>query len=176
MRCTATGRPRSTPGRGARPGITVAELLGMWIGAEHAWRPSTVAGYRSTVGYLVRDTLASRRAVEVSPSVLRAGWAAWSTAGWADPTIWARVRVLRSALGWAHAECVLDQNPLEGMRGPPQPDIRQHAPVEAVRAAADSGARRGELAALQFTDLDGDVLTIARGTSNEIVGPPSRSR
>ena len=157
----------------------------------------------------MRDTLASRRAVEVSPSVLRAACAAWSTAGWPDPTIWARVRVLRSALGWAHAERVLDQNPLEGMRGPPQPAIRQHAPVEAVRAildyasvraataaeqwdgtvhgcawlrrseqvllvvrlAADSGARRGELAALQFADLDGDVLTIARGTSNEIVGP-----
>ena len=37
-------------GRRARPGITVAELLGMWMAAEHAWRPSTVAGYRSTVG------------------------------------------------------------------------------------------------------------------------------
>ena len=44
-----------------------------------------------------------------------------------------------------------------------------------VRLAADSGARRGELAALQFTDLDGDVLTIARGTSNEIVGPTKTS-
>ena len=44
-----------------------------------------------------------------------------------------------------------------------------------VRLAADSGARRGELAALQFTDLDGDVLTIARGTSNELVGPTKTS-
>jgi integrase len=40
-----------------------------------------------------------------------------------------------------------------------------------VRLAADCGARRGELAALRVDDLDGDVLTIARGTSCEVVGP-----
>jgi integrase len=40
-----------------------------------------------------------------------------------------------------------------------------------VRLAADSGARRGELAALRFGDLDGRVLTIERGTSVEVVGP-----
>jgi integrase len=40
-----------------------------------------------------------------------------------------------------------------------------------ARLAADTGARRGELAALQLDDLDGDVLTISRGTSNEMVGP-----
>jgi integrase len=124
------------------------------------------------------------------------------------------VRVLRSALGWAHAERILDRHPLDGMRGPPQTGIRQHAPVETVRAildhaahllamtaelgdrtfngrarlhraepllllgwlAADSGARRGELAALQFADLDGDVLTISRGTSKEVVGPTKTGR
>lgn len=41
-----------------------------------------------------------------------------------------------------------------------------------VRLAADSGARRGELAALKFTDLDERVLTIERGVSAEQVGPP----
>ena len=33
-----------------------------------------------------------------------------------------------------------------------------------------------KLAALQLTDLDGDVLTIARGTSNEVVGPTKTGR
>lgn len=56
----------------APPGITVAELLRRWIAAEHAWRPSTVAGYRSTVGYLVRDELASGAPWRRPPSVLRA--------------------------------------------------------------------------------------------------------
>jgi|GEM_PF-600552 len=40
-----------------------------------------------------------------------------------------------------------------------------------VRLAADSGARRGELAALQFTDLESRVLTIERGVSAEQIGP-----
>ena len=45
-----------------------------------------------------------------------------------------------------------------------------------ARLAADTGARRGELAALQLGDLDGDVLTIARGTSAEVVGPTKSGR
>jgi len=45
-----------------------------------------------------------------------------------------------------------------------------------VRLAADSGARRGELAALQLADLDGEVLTIARGTSADVVGPTKTGR
>ena len=38
------------------------------------------------------------------------------------------------------------------------------------------GARRGELAALQEGDLQGDVLTISRGTSSEVVGPTKTGR
>lgn len=45
-----------------------------------------------------------------------------------------------------------------------------------VRLAADTGARRGELAALRIDDLDGDVLTISRGTSGEVVGPTKSGR
>jgi integrase len=45
-----------------------------------------------------------------------------------------------------------------------------------VRLAADTGARRGELACLQFGDLDGDVLTIARAASCEVVGPTKTGR
>jgi integrase len=45
-----------------------------------------------------------------------------------------------------------------------------------ARLAADSGACRGELAALQIGDLDGEVLTIARATSNEIVGATKTGR
>ena len=44
-----------------------------------------------------------------------------------------------------------------------------------ARVAADSGARRGELAALQI-GIYGDVLTIARAASMEIVGPTRPDR
>jgi integrase len=192
----------------ARPGIALAHLLEVWLTADHRWRPSTLAGYQSAAGFLARDRIGCRRAIDVSPTVLGAACTAWRTAGWSDPTVWARVRVLRSALGWAYAERILDRHPLDGMRGPPQAGVRLHAPVAHVRdildhaqqqvtaattaapgqscasrlhraeqvllltrLAADSGARRGELAALQLGDLDGDILTIARATSNEVVGP-----
>ena len=42
-----------------------------------------------------------------------------------------------------------------------------------VRLAADSGARRGELAALRLSDLDGRVLTIERSLSAGVLGLPS---
>jgi integrase len=125
-----------------------------------------------------------------------------------------RFRVLRSALGWAQAESIIDRNPLRDMRGPERPDTRMHVPehdvlvllrmsvvlvekAEAafdgsvssqkslhkaeqvrllVRLAADSGARRGELAALKFSDLDGRVLTIERGVSGEQIGPTKTKR
>ncbi len=201
--------------RSYRPGLSLADLLATWLAADHRWRPSTLSGYRSVVKFLTGDPLAGRRAVQVSAVALRAACASWRQEGWPEPTIAARVRCLRSALRWPYAEQILDCDPLDGMRGPPQPGVRMHAPVEAVRdlialaeadaaaaaattlygtaaaaarlhraeqvlllvrLAADSGARRGELAALRLEDLDGDVLTIARGTSCEVVGPTKTSR
>jgi integrase len=198
---------------GLCPGVTVGELLTVWLGSDHGWRPSTVSGYRSIVRFLAHDWIAGRRAVEVSPVVVRAACTAWREAGRAQPTVAGWVRCLRSAFGWAHTEGILDHNPLDGMRGPAQPGVRLHAPVDEVRAVltkaendvaaagvggrapagsarlhkaeqvlllarlvADSGARRGELAALQIGDLDDDVLTITRATSNEIVGATKTGR
>lgn len=40
-----------------------------------------------------------------------------------------------------------------------------------VRLAADSGARRGELAALRADDLDGRVLSIERAAKDAVIGP-----
>ncbi len=45
-----------------------------------------------------------------------------------------------------------------------------------VRLAADSGARRGELAALRFDDLDGRVLRIERAVSADELGPTKSGR
>ena len=80
----------------ARPGIALAHLLEVWLTADHRWRPSTLAGYQSAAGFLARDRIGCRRAIDVSPTVLGAACTAWRTAGWSDPTVWARVRVLRS--------------------------------------------------------------------------------
>jgi len=45
-----------------------------------------------------------------------------------------------------------------------------------TRVAADSGARRGELAVLRLEDLDGRVLTIERGLSQGVLGSTKSSR
>jgi integrase len=45
-----------------------------------------------------------------------------------------------------------------------------------VRVAADSGARRGELAALKISDLQGRVLQISRVASMEQIGPTKTRR
>ncbi len=45
-----------------------------------------------------------------------------------------------------------------------------------VRLAADSGARRGEIAVLRYGDLDGRVLTIERGLSQGVLGTTKSSR
>jgi integrase len=45
-----------------------------------------------------------------------------------------------------------------------------------IRLAADTGARRGELAVLRLADLDGRVLTIERGLSLEVLGTTKTNR
>ena len=45
-----------------------------------------------------------------------------------------------------------------------------------VRVAADSGARRGELAVLRHGDVDGRVLTIERGVSHGVIGSTKSNR
>jgi integrase len=45
-----------------------------------------------------------------------------------------------------------------------------------VRLAADTGARRGELAVLRLGDLEGRVLRIERNLSLEVLGPTKSSR
>lgn len=45
-----------------------------------------------------------------------------------------------------------------------------------VRVAADSAARRGELAVLRYSDLDGRVVTIERGLSHGVLGSTKSSR
>jgi integrase len=45
-----------------------------------------------------------------------------------------------------------------------------------VRLAADSGARRGELAVLRLGDIEGRVLTIERGLSRGVLGSTKSER
>ncbi|MGH3615377.1 MAG: tyrosine-type recombinase/integrase [Pseudonocardia sp.] len=111
----------------------------------------------------------------------------------------ARASWTAAAAGYARAVHGADPTPRAGGRGLPDPPGRATEADNArrrraaagngeadvhrceqilllARLAADTGARRGELAALDIDDLDGDVLTISRGASNEMVGPTKSGR
>ncbi len=125
-----------------------------------------------------------------------------------------RFRALRSAVGWAYDERIIDHHPIRNMRGPgrmeprrpltdsdlrsvlwtaeanllaavanddgrPRSDQRRRLAEQElllVRLAANSGARRGEIAALQFADLDGRVLRIERSLSAELLSTTKSGR
>lgn len=80
----------------------------------------------------------------------------------------------------AAAEAVASAQDALGHR--PGPAGRERRPFAAeqslllVRLAAESGARRGELAALRHSDLDGRVLTIERSLSSGVLGPTKSGR
>jgi integrase len=61
----------------------------------------------------------------------------------------------------------------------PAASRRRHAAEQdllLLRLAADTGARRGELAALQFDDLTGRVLHIGRAISDNVITTPKSGR
>jgi integrase len=182
-------------------------LLERWLCAHHDWRPATWISARSNVKALRSDGLSVRRVSTLKPEHVRAAMAAWSAQGASVAVVSGRFRVLRSAVGWAHVERIIDVNPLSGMRGPQRPGTRLHLSIEEilrlldtadalvatvgadaerlhkaeqvrllVRLAADSGARRGELVALRFDDLEQRVLTIERGVSADVLGPTKTGR
>jgi integrase len=199
----------------AAPMLTVAELLERWLVADHRWRPSTWIGYRSNARHLAADReLARARVVSLTPRRLRATFARWSAEGATDSVIGGRFAALRSAIGWAYDERVIDHHPIRMMRGPGHVDprrpladeevrrllasaesavlaavanddgshrngqMRQYAEQDLllVRLAADTGARRGELVALRFDDLENRTLRIERAVSGSELGPTKSHR
>ena len=80
----------------------------------------------------------------------------------------APVNAVRDILQFAAAE-VDDRGDRSAVVGGSAVEIHRREQVLLLaRLAPDTGARRGELAALQIGDLDADVLTISRATSNEL--------
>lgn len=106
----------------AAPMLTVAELLERWLIADHPWKPSTMVGYRSNARHLSADhPLARTRVVSLTPHDIRRAFERWTTAGATSSVVAGRFRVLRSAIGWAYDERVIDHHPIRTMKGPPRP-------------------------------------------------------
>lgn len=119
--------------RRQRPLRTVADLLEVWLAAEHDWKPSTWQGYRQAARHLTADPLARRAPATVSPPVLRAAMRTWTQTGVPATTSGLRARTLKAALGWAFEQRLIACQPLQGMRGPGQPAPRRDVPLPVVR-------------------------------------------
>lgn len=103
----------------AAPMLTVAELLERWLAADHRWKPSTWVGYRSNARHLIADAaLARTKVVSITPRLLRAAFERWEAEGATPSVVAGRFRALRSAVGWAYDERIIDHHPIRSMRGP----------------------------------------------------------
>lgn len=198
-------------------GWTMAELLGRFLAAEHAWSPATRSSHASMARWLAAEPIGGTGVAVITPQVVSARIAAWRRGGASVSLVWARWAVLHSCLSWAARQRLLRANPLVTMKAPPRPAPRTHLRMEEIavllraanaevaaatlalspdptrragwrqlfvaeqtrlliRLAADTGARRGELATLRLSDLDGRVLTIERNLSLEVLGATKSKR
>jgi integrase len=161
-------------------GRTVAEVLEIWF--EHnrsTWTPQSERDQRSRVAQVKKDPIASMRLARLGVADVERFHDRLRRAGAGDGSVRNQHQALRAALTLAMRWGWITSNPAAvarlgsrktAPRGSLSPDdVRRAieaaasfdlAAAVALRVAAMTGARRGELAALRWDDLDGDRLTI----------------
>ena len=175
-------------GRFAHVGATVGQLLDSWL--EHieslGRTPSTMRGSRSRVERAIRPALGTVPLSKLGPDALDRCYAAWTAQGLSGATVRSYHATLSAALHQAVRWGWIERNPADRATSPsaPGPAMTPPTPAEvsllftaaeatdpvlatAIALAARTGARRGELAALRWSDVDlaAGYLTIARSIS-----------
>lgn len=153
--------------RAAVPLGTVADVLAVWLAAEHDWKPSTQQNYRHATRRLSAEPVARRRPDRLSPPVLCAAMAAWQQQEVRAATIALHVRTLRAALDWAFERRLIASQPLLRMRGPVQPAPRRDVPLTVVRRLLTAAA--DDVTAAQDAEA-GDQGTCTTGSSTSTGG------
>jgi integrase len=166
--------------------MTMGELLDLWVDQQAAlWSPATARDQRSRVGLVKADAIASVPLVRLTAVDVDRWHARLERSDVGEGSLRNQHLVLRAAVtqavrwGWVTTNVVAvarlgrrKQAP-RGAMG--EGEVRrvlaaaeelvaekkiEPAAVVALRLAATTGARRSELAALRWTDLDGDRLTV----------------
>jgi len=166
--------------------VTMAELLDLWTEQnEPAWAVSTIQNQKSRVAMVKTDPIAKIRLVRLTAVDVDRWHARLARAGVGEGSIRNQHQTLRAAVtqavrwGWVTTNVVAvaqlgrrKQAP-RGAMG--EDDVRlillgvtelvdefevEPAAAAALRLAAVTGARRSELAALRWDDLEGDRLAI----------------
>lgn len=162
-------------------GMSVGELLDDHL-TEHDYRPTTLADL-TRVADKLPATFRKRRVAEVEPVVIDALYRQLIREGWTPHRVKRVHSLLGSAFqrakrrGWCRDVPTRDADlPKLPERDDTTPDVTamrlllEHAPPDFrayVWLAATTGARRGELCALQWADIDvaGQVIRIRRAAS-----------
>jgi integrase len=159
---------------------TVAEVLDLWLDHNRAtWTPQSERDQVSRVAQIKNDPIAAMRLARLGVADVERWHAGLRRAGAGEGSIRNQHQALRAALTLAVRWGWIVSNPAAvarlgqrkaSVRGSLSPDEVRRAieaaasfdPAAAValRLAAMTGARRGELAALRWEDLQGDRLTI----------------
>lgn len=165
----------------AGPGATVAQLVARWRRhAEPDWSPTTRAAYGSYLAHHVLPALGGLKVIDVQPSTIDDLYADLRAKGLAPASIGKVHVILRRAFGEAVRWRWITANPATAAR-PPKVARPELSPPSAAQVrellasagpalrcylavAADTGARRGEVCALRWADVDLDAgeMTIAR--------------
>jgi integrase len=184
-------------GKFNRTSATVGELLDRWLEfAAQRQRPRTIYENRSKINSRIRPVLGAVRLDKLEPDMLDSAYRAWLEDGLSPSTVHQFHAILSAACRQAVKWGWIDRAPTDRATAPqparkemlvPTPDqlsalvnaAEEIDPVlaTAVALAALTGARRGELVALRWSDIDlaaGRVviarsMTVARGEHH--IGP-----
>ena len=172
-------RLESAPQRGSA-GRTVADALAAWLERnEGSYTPASLRDQTSRVRLVQQDPIARTPLARLGVAEVDRWLTRVRRAGLGDSAIRNRLTVLRAALQQAVVWGWIPSNPAAltrppGVKRSPRDVMSPADAVAVIKAASDTdplvglalrlaavaGARRAELAALRWDDLDGAVLTI----------------
>jgi len=172
-------------------GITVGQFLDNWIELHaNQLKPTTLSKYRSYLRLYLKPGLGSVKLQELKPSHVQALYGQLLERPLAPSTVHYAGSILKLALNYAvDVEGLLATNPVNKVSTPKgqsvTPDLwnkdelnkflnasSSHRLGFYFRLSAFTGARRGELCALRWSDFDGSSLTVSKSRTkagNEIV-------
>jgi len=172
-------------------GITVGAYLDKWIELHaNQLKPTTLSKYRSYLRLYLKPGLGSIKLQELRPSHVQALYGQLLERPLSPSTVHYAGSILKLALNYAvDVEGLLATNPANKVSTPKgqsvTPDLwnkeelnkflkasSNHRLGFYFRLSAFTGARRGEVCALRWSDFDGSLLTISKSRTkagNEVV-------
>lgn len=162
-------------------GITVGQFLDEWIELHaHQLKPTTLHKYRSYIRMYLKPGIGKIKLQELKPSHVQSLYGQLLEKPLSPSTVHYAGSILKLALKYAtDVEGLLVSNPVSKVQTPkgssttPElwtlEELKQFLTVAGkhrlgfyFHLSAYTGARRGELCALRWTDLDGSLLTISK--------------